>query len=109
MRWLSFAAVGAALALLLPVLAAIGFLSMGLARTVLGADAYDKTCAVDSDCELIIVGDVCACACQFAAVSKSGKARYDVDRAAISCTNDKICGPCQAQAVACSAGRCALK
>ena len=94
---------------LLAFAAALSLDGCGGAGTVLSADAYDKTCAVDSDCALIIVGDVCACACQFAAVSKSGKARYDGDRAAISCTNDKVCGPCQAQAVACSAGRCALK
>lgn len=55
------------------------------------------TCEKNDDCVTVLVGDLCACSCNYLAINKSGQASYDIANKAAkdSCgTFGKTCGPC---------------
>lgn len=82
--------------------------------TVLDAEDYDASCDVPEDCVGYLVGDICACSCDYAPLSTDGAEQAAVDRAAIDCTQQPggalSCAPCEdGPEITCSAeGRCEI-
>jgi hypothetical protein len=79
-------------------------LSLGLAvtvpacaSTVLNAGDYDQTCKAASDCIDVLVGDVCSCGCDDAAIAKSAQATFQADDTAAR----GACGSSSIECVAC--------
>jgi hypothetical protein len=72
------------------------------------ATKYDRSCAVDDDCMLVLQGNRCDCECPSAAIAKTARPRYEADRAALpACTLgvcDVECTP--TPAAACVGGQC---
>lgn len=90
---------------------ALAALSLGAcgAPQTLSAESYAQSCAADTDCVPVLVGDLCNCVCNYAAINRSDEARYNQDRARITCSSGKVCGPCQSAQALCTAGRCAAR
>lgn len=58
---------------------------------------FSTTCEKDDDCVAVLIGDLCACSCNYMAINKSQQATYDTasKTAKDSCgTFGKTCGPC---------------
>ena len=81
----------------------IAILLAGCSTTIDPAD-YEQSCGADDDCVAILVGDVCECGCDTAAINKVDESRYNEDRASISCSND--CGACPGAKGICRSGSC---
>lgn len=68
----------------LPLLMALaGAFACSKSDPVLSVDGYDTSCRTDSDCTVVLTGDLCACAGQPAAINVDGLSRYDRDMANI--------------------------
>ncbi len=96
----------------LAALAALPLLGCGAPASPppsISAASYNQACTVPDDCTPVLVGELCDCRCSYAAINKADQARYDADRARISCSGDKLCGPCQQATATCTAGRCAIQ
>lgn len=64
--------------------------------TNISADDYDTSCASDEDCEVILVGNMCECVCEYGAINMSAISRYKEDRDALDCG-----GACESKKVDC--------
>jgi hypothetical protein len=80
--------------------------------TTLSADNYDTSCLEDSDCVVIFVGEMCECSCNYGAINKSDKEKYDEDYDSIQCDDscddvDINCMFCNDQTIAvCTDNQC---
>jgi hypothetical protein len=72
--------------------------------TTIDPEDYERSCGQDEDCVPILVGDVCDCGCDMAAIHVDDLDQYQEDRAGISCGND--CGACPGAIAVCRGGRC---
>lgn len=71
--------------------------------------SYERGCAIDDDCFLILQGERCDCECPSASIAKSAKAKYDADRAALGECKDTCTAACSPRARAtCVEGRCGV-
>ena len=96
------------------------FVSLGLAflvpgcatDTVLAAEDYDQTCKTASDCETVLVGDMCGCSCDWGVIATSEVAKFQADDEAArnACGSSMLtCGACPESPVAeCVSGKCSL-
>jgi hypothetical protein len=74
---------------------------------VILASDYDQSCAADSDCVAVIVGELCDCLCAMAAINKAELTKYEEAASDRACGT--FCSPCGApKAVACDAGKCVI-
>jgi hypothetical protein len=72
------------------------------AGTVQLVTSYDRDCANDGECVLVVEGDVCGCSgCQNAAISGAALATWDADRKRIYCPLSGV--PTNCPAIACLA------
>ena len=71
--------------------------------------SYERGCAVDDDCFLILQSERCDCECPSASIAKSAKAKYEADRAAMGECKDTCTATCAPRArAACVEGRCGV-
>jgi hypothetical protein len=84
--------------------------------TTINASSYATDCDADNQCERIVVGDICSCTCQFAAINVRDNDKYVADLERIgACRNTCIDGSTNDASFSCgvgigaqcSAGRCA--
>ena len=54
-------------------------------ETTLYANDYDRSCNEDGDCVVVFVGEMCECNCEYGAINRSAKDRYDEDYDSIEC------------------------
>lgn len=102
---------------LLPPAVLLAFALGACSPTItLRAEDYDRTCAVDADCVLVQVGEVCnsdgmVCGCNFGAVSEKGREQHRRDFEQTWCSVErKQCAPCPPGPVPyCDEGTCALR
>jgi len=47
--------------------------------TTIQASNYDQSCATSADCVAVVVGEICGCASQMAAINVKDEARYEAD------------------------------
>lgn len=84
---------------------ALGLLLLAGCDSTIEADDYDRSCSDSSQCVVILVGDVCDCACEPSAINVSSYDAYQEDRSGISCS--KQCDACFDDSVpVCAAGIC---
>lgn len=72
---------------------------------------YDQTCSVDTECVAVPAGDVCACACDIAAVNGRDNAAYmsEWNSKSTTCSGADQCAVCPALPLAiCRSGKCAV-
>jgi len=97
---------------ILSLLALLSLFGLAACDTTLDADDYGRSCSVANDCAAVVVGDVCSCSCNYAAISVSETTAYEVDRedALNHCSGDAPdCAPCPDVQVFCNANqRCEL-
>lgn len=81
--------------------------SAGCSDEILATE-FDQSCAADSDCAAVLVGDMCSCSCVSGAINKGSLAEYNERRADISCSID--CSPCPAlEPAVCKSGVCSVE
>jgi hypothetical protein len=79
--------------------------------TNMTTEGYDKTCAMDTDCVLVFIGNVCGCACTQEAIATGEASRYSAaqEEKRLTCTEDLACQPCpETEMAVCSQGMCAV-
>lgn len=74
---------------------------------VISIDDFDRRCRVDADCAAGLVGDVCACACDWAGFAASDARRFDQTflRIAMTCAELPDCD-CDVPFIWCDGGTC---
>jgi len=83
----------------------------GCGSTVMTTDEYDKSCAVDADCVVVLVGDMCECGCDEGVISASEQGRYAAEEVEKrdNCFNALMCGACLSTGRGvCQQGTCVL-
>ena len=72
-------------------------------------EGFDTSCDVPEDCEAVLLGDVCACACSYGAINIAegdAWAAQDADLRA-NCGDDILeCGPCPDAIISCEEHVC---
>lgn len=71
-------------------------------------DGFDATCSEPEDCMAVLVGNVCGCACDYAAINVAEAdawADYDADLRD-DCVDPVDCSPCPDATVTCDSGTC---
>lgn len=79
------------------------------ASTVLRAEDYDQSCKTAIDCVEVLVGDVCTCGCQNAAIATSAQTIFHADDNAAreACHSSLECVACpETSPPSCVAGKC---
>ena len=79
--------------------------------TVLDAEDYDQTCQTADDCEVVLVGNICGCGCDYGVISSSELEKFQADDTAAreACDSALECTPCpDSPAPECSAGKCTV-
>ncbi len=73
---------------------------------------YDQSCSVDTDCTVVLVGNLCSCACTYGAIAQREGAQYAEDATAANdnCTTPETCAAaCEPPGpAACTAGKCTV-
>ncbi len=79
--------------------------------TVVRIDDFDRACTVDADCVAGLVGDVCACGCDWAGFAARDRVRFDQAwlRTYMACAAPPDCAACAEPFVWCDAGVCAAR
>ncbi|MCC6528381.1 MAG: hypothetical protein IT373_37395 [Polyangiaceae bacterium] len=70
-----------------------------LGCTYLDADDYSRSCSSAMECQVVLVGDPCDCACESSAINVADYPQYLEDRGKPSC--NKQCEPCAEVSAAC--------
>lgn len=67
--------------------------------TTLSANDYDRSCSNEDDCVAVLVGEMCKCYCEYGAIARSARNKYERDRDSIDCHTG--CETTQYDCVAC--------
>jgi hypothetical protein len=79
--------------------------------TNIGVEGYDKSCATDTDCVSVFVGNVCGCGCDEEVIRASELDRFnqEVQSRRAQCGQVLTCAPCpDSPPPICKAGQCSF-
>lgn len=92
------------------ILTTMVLLSSACSDADLSQDDYNRACTQDQDCRAVLVGDMCACNCQYGAINASDYPAYQQDRNAINCGKSaEDCGACRTMQASCEDKLCTAK